>query len=113
MSQYDIMNLSTRAIVISMLKFFTTGFQILVLLDTPQLQEEQLHRSKLVQELASFGTTFKPATIANDILTGVERGSFVISHGFDGFILKTVTAGTGPASSLLEVVIQVCSFISV
>ena len=76
-------------------------------LDTPQLQGEQQLRCALVKELASFGTTFKPDTIAKDILTGVERRSFVISHGLDGFLLKTVTAGTGPAGSLLEAIVQV------
>ena len=82
--------------------------------DTPQLQAEVPLRDHIQTELAAFGTTFQPGDIAEGVWSGVERNQFVISHGFDGFILGTVTAGTGPAHKLWTAFVQVsnaCSLI--
>ena len=38
-----------------------------VIKDTPQLQDEMKHRSSLVKELATYGTTLKPEQIANEV----------------------------------------------
>lgn len=41
------------------------------------------------------------------VLTGIERQQFSIHHSFDGFMLKTLTAGASPITSLYELVSQV------
>lgn len=74
--------------------------------DTPQLEEEVKHRSPLVKELAAYSTTLKPEQIAHEILDGVERGQFTVNHGFDGFMLKTLSAGAAPISSVWELITQ-------
>ena len=76
--------------------------------DTPQLQAELLERDEVQKELASFGKVFVPESIASDIWTGVERNSFQITHGFDGFLLGVITAGMGPVHSSWEGTAQVC-----
>ena len=77
--------------------------------DTPQLQAEQLQRSQsaIAGELASFGVIFQPEQIAQDVWGGVERGDFQITHGFDGFMLGTLTAGMGPVAHTWSAVLQV------
>lgn len=61
----------------------------------------------MVKELASYGQVMQPEEVAAEVLTGVERGLFQISHGFDGFMLATVTAGASPVSSMFELLTQV------
>ena len=61
----------------------------------------------MVKELASYGQVMEPEQIAAETLTGVERGVFYISHGFDGFMLATLTSGASPVSSLFELLTQV------
>ena len=77
--------------------------------DTPQLQAEVPERDEIQKELASFGKVFQPESIASDIWTGVERPSFQITHGFDGFILGVTTAGMSPVHSSWEGIVQVCT----
>lgn len=78
--------------------------------DTPQLQAEVPQRDQIQTELAAFGTVFQPQQIAQEVWSGVERGVFQITHGLDGFLLGTVTAGTSPIHIKLEVLIQVSTF---
>jgi len=75
--------------------------------DTPQLQEEIPQRSAIASKLASYGTVFKAEKVARDIWSGVERGTFQITHGLDGFMLGNVTAGTSPVGHLWEAGVQV------
>lgn len=79
--------------------------------DTPQLHAEQLQRSQhsIAGELASFSTVFQPEQVAREVWGGVERGDFQISHGLDGFMLGTLTAGMTPAAHVWNAVVQVCS----
>ena len=65
------------------------------------------HRSAIVKSQCSFGTVFTAESIAQDICRGVERGQFQINHGFDGFILGTVTAGMAPVYHVSEAITQV------
>ena len=77
--------------------------------NTPQLQAELEHRDTIQKELASFGKVFEADVIARDVWNGVERGAFLIHHGFDGFMLATLTAGMSPAHSLWDAATQVCT----
>ena len=53
------------------------------------------------------GTVFEADVIARDVWSGVERGRFLIHHGFDGFMLATLTTGMSPVHSLWEASTQV------
>ena len=53
------------------------------------------------------GTVFEADAIARDVWTGVERGKFLIHHGFDGFMLATLTSGMSPVHSLWDATTQV------
>ena len=75
--------------------------------DTPQLQAELPQRSAIVAELASYGSVFQAGQVARDVWRGVERGRFQITHGFDGFLMGTVTAGMAPVGSMWEGLVQV------
>ena len=76
--------------------------------DTPQLQAELSERNSIMSELASFGTVFQAEQIAREVWSGAERGTFQITHGFDGFLLGTVTAGISPTHRTWDAVVQVC-----
>ena len=56
---------------------------------------------------AKLGSVFEVGHVARDICRGVERGQFLITHGFDGFILGTVTAGMSPVYHWCTAVTQV------
>lgn len=75
--------------------------------DTPQLQAEVPQRSEIQRKLADFGAVFKADGVAKDIWKGVERGSFQITHGFDGFLLGVLNAGMGPVNHTWDAVVQV------
>lgn len=75
--------------------------------DTPQLQAELPQRSAIVTELASYGAVFQAEQVAGDVWRGVERGWFQITHGLDGFLMGTVTAGMAPAGSMWGTLVQV------
>ena len=53
------------------------------------------------------GTVFEADTIARDVWSGVERGNFLIHHGFDGFMLANLTAGMSPVHSIWDATTQV------
>lgn len=75
--------------------------------DTPQLQAEVPQRSPIMTDLAAFGKTFQPQQIAKEVWAGVESGTFQITHGLDGFLLGTLTAGMSPAHSIWTALTQV------
>ena len=75
--------------------------------DTPQLQAELPQRSAIVAELASYGSVFQAEQVAGDVWRGVERGWFQITHGLDGFLMGTVTAGMAPVGSMWGALVQV------
>lgn len=75
--------------------------------DTPQLQAELLLRDAIQTNLAAFGTVFEAKQIAKEVWSGVERGVFQITHGLDGFLLGTVTAGVSPTHTVWDALTQV------
>ena len=57
-----------------------------------------------------LGSMFEASHVARDICRGVERGQFLITHGFYGFMLGTVTAGMSPVYHWCTAITQVwCS----
>jgi 3-dehydrosphinganine reductase len=76
--------------------------------DTPMLQEELGQRSPILKAQTRFGSVLKTESVARDICRGVERGKFLITHGFDGFLLGVIATGMSPvyhwATLITEVV---------
>ena len=46
--------------------------------------------------------------MAKEVWNGVERGQFAITHGFDGFLVGTLTTGFAPVHNTWNKLIQVC-----
>ena len=75
--------------------------------NTPQLQAEVPQRDETQTELASFGTVFEPEQISREVWSGVEYGSFLITHGLDGFMLGSLAAGMSPVHKAWDATKQV------
>lgn len=75
--------------------------------DTPQLQAEVPERDQIQTGLAAFGNVFQPEYIAEGVWSGVERNRFLITHGFDGFMLGTLTSGFSPTNRIWTALVQV------
>jgi hypothetical protein len=72
------------------------------------IQEELGQRSPILKAQTRFGSVLKTESVARDICRGVERGKFLITHGFDGFLLGVIATGMSPvyhwATLITEVV---------
>lgn len=75
------------------------------------VQEEIKARSPIQVAQAKYGSVFEADKIAGDICSGIERGSFLISHGFDGLLLKIITAGMSPVYHWCTAITEVCVLI--
>lgn len=75
--------------------------------DTPGFENENKGKPEETHLISSSGGLFTPEQVAANILTGIKDRRFLISCGFDGFAVKTLTCGLAPASSLFELLTQV------
>lgn len=71
--------------------------------DTPGYELEMTTKPELTKKISESGTVFSPASVANDILVGSTRGTFHISSGLDGYLLKLVHPGMSPVNDWVEV----------
>ena len=74
-------------------------------------QEELGQRSPIQKAQASYGGVFEADSVARDICRGVERGEFLITHGFDGFLLGIIAAGMSPVYHCATLINQVSSLL--
>lgn len=75
--------------------------------DTPLLAEENKTKPVITRLISAATSTVKPEVVASGIVEGMENFSPIISVGFDGWMLATLTAGMGPAGSWWAAVVQV------
>lgn len=75
--------------------------------DTPLLAEENKTKPQITRMLSEASATVKPETVASDVIAGMERWTFQIATGFDGWMLATVTSGMSPAGSFVTGAVQV------
>ena len=61
---------------------------------------------------AGFGSVFKAESVARDICRGIERGKFLITHGFDGFLLGVIATGMSPVYHWATLITEVSSLSS-
>ena len=76
--------------------------------DTPGFEQENKFKpieTHLMSE--GGGAVATPEQIAGQIIAGMERGDFAITHGFEGFMLNLCTIGFGPSTSLLRTLLEV------
>lgn len=74
--------------------------------DTPLLAAENLQKPRITKLLSEASATVKPEEVANGIIQGMIHWEPLISVGFDGWMLSTLTAGMGPAGSLSNALVQ-------
>jgi len=75
--------------------------------DTPGFENENKRKPEETHLISSSGGLFTPEQVAANIVSGIKDRRFLISCGFDGFAVKTLTCGVAPASSLFELLTQV------
>jgi len=75
--------------------------------DTPLLASENLQKPRITKMLSEASATVAPDVVGKSIVQGMEHWAPQIPVGFDGWMLSTVTAGMGPAGSVLTACSQV------
>lgn len=75
--------------------------------NTPGLESENLTKPEETKAIAESSGLLEPKVVAKSILTGLKNGSFSCSYGINGFLLTTLTAGAGPATTFTEAMIQI------
>ncbi|KAJ7337158.1 hypothetical protein OS493_010012 [Desmophyllum pertusum] len=75
--------------------------------DTPGFENENKNKPDETHLISSAGGLFTPEQVAANIVAGIKDRRFLISCGFDGFVVSTLTSGVAPVSSLFELLSQV------
>ena len=75
--------------------------------NTPQYAEENKIKPPETFAIAAAGKVFQPEEVAADLVRGVQSGTFSISTGLDGLLLRLGTASFEPCFSVLEAAAQV------
>ncbi|XP_073233880.1 3-dehydrosphinganine reductase-like isoform X2 [Porites lutea] len=75
--------------------------------DTPGFENENKGKPEETHLISSSGGLFTPDQVAAIMVAGIKNRKFLISCGFDGFAVKSLTCGIAPASSLFELLVQV------
>jgi 3-dehydrosphinganine reductase len=75
--------------------------------ETPGFEAENLVKNEVIHKISADGGLFKPNQVAIDIVKGVENGNFLISTGFDMWLLAQLTAGFSPANSVIQLLSSV------
>lgn len=75
--------------------------------DTPGFENENKNKPEETHLISSSGGLFTPEQVASNIVIGIKDRRFIISCGFDGYVVSTLTAGLAPISSLMELLTQV------
>ncbi|XP_027058595.1 3-ketodihydrosphingosine reductase-like [Pocillopora damicornis] len=75
--------------------------------DTPGFENENKNKPEETHLISSSGGLFTPEQVASNIVVGIKDRRFMISCGFDGYVVSTLTAGLAPISSLMELLTQV------
>lgn len=70
--------------------------------DTPGYEEEMKSKPALTAALSESGSLFKPEEVAHDVVTFSGKGYSHISTGLDGWLLKMLHPGMGPANHIWE-----------
>lgn len=77
--------------------------------DTPGYVEENKTKPEECRKISEGTGVFTAQAVALDIVDGIENYKWMISTGFDGKILTTLTAGFSPCSNGIEATVQVLS----
>lgn len=75
--------------------------------DTPGFENENKNKPEETHLISSAGGLFTPDQVAANIVIGIKERKFLISCGFDGFVVSLLTSGVAPVSSLFELFTQV------
>lgn len=75
--------------------------------DTPGFENENKNKPEETHLISSSGGLFTPEQVASNMVIGIKDRRFIISCGFDGYVVSTLTAGLAPISSLMGLLTQV------
>lgn len=75
--------------------------------DTPLLASENLQKPHITKLLSESSATVPAATVAVSAADGLQHWRPTVPVGFDGWMLATLTAGMGPAGTLVDALVQV------
>ncbi|XP_067053779.1 3-dehydrosphinganine reductase-like isoform X1 [Acropora muricata] len=75
--------------------------------DTPGFENENKNKPDETHEISSSAGLFSPEQVASNIVSGIKDRKFLITCGLDGFVVKTLTSGVCPPSSVLELLAEV------
>lgn len=75
--------------------------------DTPGLAAENLQKPAITKRLSEATATVAPEVVAKSIVDGMEHWTPLITVGFDGWMLATLTSGFWPVSTVVGGAIQV------
>ncbi|KAL8486339.1 hypothetical protein ACS0TY_023147 [Phlomoides rotata] len=75
--------------------------------ETPAFLEEKKRRPQITSMLAASSGAMKADEVAKKCLEGIQKGSFVISCNFMGFLLSIANAGLSPQRSYLIAFVEV------
>ncbi|KAK3746426.1 hypothetical protein QZH41_012765, partial [Actinostola sp. cb2023] len=84
--------------------------------DTPGFENENKNKPEETHLICSSGGLFPPDHVAqkqsskvsstNNVIKGVQSRQFLVTCGFDGWALNTVTSGATPFTSCIELITQ-------
>lgn len=76
---------------------------------TPGYEKENLVKSEECKRICAMGgaAPFTPDAMAASIVAGIERFSFQVNLGFDGWLLGTGSAGMEAPTSVLQLAVEV------
>jgi 3-dehydrosphinganine reductase len=74
--------------------------------DTPGWHEENKKKPSITKEVSGAASLVSAATVANGMSVGLERGSFCVTVGLEGFLLAILTTGFNPPTSLLKSLLE-------
>ena len=70
--------------------------------DTPGWHEENEKKPSITKEVSGAASLVSAETVAHGMSVGLERGTFCITIGLEGFLLAILTTGFNPPTSVLK-----------
>jgi len=77
--------------------------------DTPGLEVENQIKPEETKLISSTSGLFTAEEVAKSVVKGFQSGAYLISIGFDGWVLSQLTAGMSPVTSIIDLLSQVCT----
>eukprot|EP01095_Lingulamoeba_sp_RSL-Kostka_P003006 TRINITY_DN138_c0_g1_i1.p1 TRINITY_DN138_c0_g1~~TRINITY_DN138_c0_g1_i1.p1 ORF type:complete len:388 (-),score=108.18 TRINITY_DN138_c0_g1_i1:287-1450(-) len=74
--------------------------------DTPMYEQEMKIKPIETVKMSESGSVFSSKNVAKDIVNSFSSYKFTIYHGFDGFVLNTLSGGLEPSHNIFSCLLQ-------